>query len=322
MEKTYVKLFNEKKDTRKDFISKLRTLLIWNEKNPNNTNINEEIMRSLEPLQNKDFLNVKEFIVGCYLLFLSRIIKMPIKLPKSLLKYLGRNTNIIFINNNNYLTNENNKRYQLVKKEYMKISPDNTYNNYITNQNNTKLQIIKKEYMKTSPDNKNNNNNLTNQTNKRYQILKKEYMNINPDNNYNQEIYRMKNINQLNKQDENNKKSNDIINQQSNNNNKRNLINADKNINNKVMEDSGVEIDNLLKLIEEVKQKENNSQSMSNIPISNTNTFSTNHKTIAKSEYVLGSIGNNSINNTFTQTQSHPNNNQIQLNQNLSSIFF
>lgn len=95
VEKYYSKIFNEQKDTRKEYISKLRATLIWNDWNKKNknfdNNINEKIIQSLEPLKLENFLHVKEFIVGCYLLCLSRIIKMPIKLPQILLNYLGRN---------------------------------------------------------------------------------------------------------------------------------------------------------------------------------------------------------------------------------------
>lgn len=50
-------------------------------------------MESLEPVNRKDYLHIREFIVGCYFLLLSKIIKMPIKLPKQILYYLGRKTN-------------------------------------------------------------------------------------------------------------------------------------------------------------------------------------------------------------------------------------
>ena len=288
LEKTYLKIFNEKKDTRKDYISKLRTLLIWNEKNPNNTNINEEIMKSLEPLKHKDFLNKKEFIVGCYLLFLSRIIKMPIKLPKSLLKYIGRNTTTNTINNYNY-----------------------------------------------------NNNNITNQNNKIYSIeLKKEYMKASRNNN-NKGIYNIKNVNQFYNQDEKTKTlNNNIINQKSNKNNKSNLINIDKKINYKEMDESGLEIDNTLKLLEEAKQKKSISLSNSKTTTSHSNNNSSiNQNKIEKKEYVYSNnmtnyiysnnsiFGNNNINScSFTQAQSQPKNNQnllrtIASNQNISSFF-
>ena len=129
IEKVYMKLFNEKKDTRKDYISKLRTILIWNEKNPKDIDVNEKIMESLEPLKQKDFLNYKEFVVGCYLLHLSRIIKMPIKLPKILLIYLGRisdnilnNTNInLQTTKNKIVSNANEANIHNNKKTQMKM---------------------------------------------------------------------------------------------------------------------------------------------------------------------------------------------------------
>ena len=109
-QKSYLNIFYEKKDTRKKYISKLSAILCWNEKNPNGIKYNEKIMESLKPFEKEDYLNIKEFIVGCYLVHLSRIIKMPIKLPYNLLKYLGRDPNINVRNNTNTNINDNNNK--------------------------------------------------------------------------------------------------------------------------------------------------------------------------------------------------------------------
>ena len=280
-EKKYLKLFNEKKDTRKDYISKLRTLLIWNEKNPNNININEEIINSLEPLKHKDFLSMKEFIVGCYLLFLSRIIKMPIKLPKSLLKYLERNTT---------------------------INSTNTHNNNIKSGYNSIHSIeLKKEYMKTSP---NYNNNYINNSKDTIKISK-----------------------QLTNQYEKNKIKNDIINQKSNKNNKSILNNNNKNNNLQVVEDSGLEIDYTLQLLEEAKKRENYSIPNSKAMTAHfNNNISFNQNVIEKTKYVYSNnnsiLKNNNINSwILNQSQSQKNNKQnltttIAPNQSPVSFFY
>ena len=94
--KSYLNIFYEKKDTRKKYISKLSAILCWNEKNPIGIKDNEKIMESLKPLEKEDYLNIKEFIIGCYLVHISRIIKMPIKLPNIVLQYLGRVPKSVF----------------------------------------------------------------------------------------------------------------------------------------------------------------------------------------------------------------------------------
>ena len=244
IEKSYYNIFKEKKDTRMDYISKLRTILFWNEINPNNISINENVMKSLEPLKHTNYLNIKEFIVGCYLLYLSKIFKMPIKLPKTILKYLGRDTNINNKNNNN---NNNNNKIEIPKglKKNSRISPDTKKinPNYIQRMINTPTE---KEMKHKSSKN----------------------------------IPIPKNIS-------------------------TNLKNIDNNITYKEMEESGLEIDHTLKLLEDVKQKESISLSNSKTTDSHsnsTNSFITPSK-IESSKYVTNDgiinyiYGNNSNNN-------------------------
>ena len=214
IEKSYYNIFKEKKDTRMDYISKLRTILFWNEINPNNISINENVMKSLEPLKHTNYLNIKEFIVGCYLLYLSKIFKMPIKLPKTILKYLGRDTN----------TKKINPKYF--------------------------------QEMFNSPPKR----EIKHKSNKNIPTPKKIYTN---------------------------------------------LKNIDNNITYKEMEESGLEIDHTLKLLEDAKQKESISLSNSKTTDSHsnsTNSFITPSK-IESSKYVTNdgiinyTYGNNSNNN-------------------------
>jgi len=64
----------------------------------------------MKPLENKGYLNLKEFQVSCHLLEISKKIKLPNKLPKCLIDYLGRNNNIqeknIVIQNKNISESE------------------------------------------------------------------------------------------------------------------------------------------------------------------------------------------------------------------------
>ena len=238
IEKSYYNIFKEKKDTRTNYISKLRTILFWNEINPNNITINENVMKSLEPLKHTNYLNVKEFIVGCYLLYLSKIFKMPIKLPKTILKYLGRNINIININNNKIEIPIGLKKNSRISPDTKKINP-----NYIQRMFNTPTKSeIKHKSNKNIPISKNISTNLKN---------------------------------------------------------------IDNNITYKEMEESGLEIDHTLKLLEDAKQKESISLSNSKTTDSHsnsTNSFITPSK-IESSKYVTNdgiinyTYGNNSNNN-------------------------
>ena len=111
IEKYYLKEFKEKKDTQKEYISKLRTLLLWRDKNPKDQNFNERLMESLEPTEQKEFLNHKEFVVGCYMFHLSKRIELPKTLPKFIQDYLGRITieNKLKKNNNQVVENNINQ---------------------------------------------------------------------------------------------------------------------------------------------------------------------------------------------------------------------
>ena len=124
--KSYLNIFYEKKDTRKKYISKLSAILFWNEKNPKSIKDNEKIMESLKPLEKEDYLNIKEFIIGCYLVHISRIIKMPIKLPNIVLQYLGR------IPKNNF-KNKINKIFN--SEKYGKMNTNISRNDFLFFQN-------------------------------------------------------------------------------------------------------------------------------------------------------------------------------------------
>jgi hypothetical protein len=234
IEKSYYNIFKEKKDTRMNYISKLRTILFWNEINPNNISINENVMKSLEPLKHTNYLNVKEFIVGCYLLYLSKIFKMPIKLPETILKYLGRDPNINII----IEIPAGLKKNTRISPDTKKINP-----NYIQKMFNTP----------TKPE-------IKHKSNKNIPTPKNIYTN---------------------------------------------LKNIDNNITYKEMEESGLEIDHTLKLLEDAKQKESISLSNSKTTDSHsnsTNSFITPSK-IESSKYVTNdgiinyTYGNNSNNN-------------------------
>ena len=84
---------------------------MWRDKNPKDQNFNEKLIESLEPTEQKEFLNHKEFVVGCYMFHLSKRIELPKTLPKFIQYYLGRITieNKLKIYNNQTVENNINQ---------------------------------------------------------------------------------------------------------------------------------------------------------------------------------------------------------------------
>ena len=225
-EKRCLKIFEEKKDTKKSYISKLRTSLIMEEKTK------DKILELLEPLEYKGFLSIKEFVVAYYLQYLSRIIELPKKLPKTLLHYLGRNTNIKDINlaniniNNIQIKENNNNKISDIKRNtninsigYQRqiINKNNLSKNDIKNgeQINNKVNELNKE-KKLKIDKKNIgnlDNNLCQKENiEKEEIFKTIYipiynnkeLNLNKDGLYDLGIQNEKNSNLLEKTKEKN----------------------------------------------------------------------------------------------------------------------
>ena len=214
--KSYLEIFYDKRDTKKQYISKLSAILVWSQKNPNGIKDNEKILESLEPLNKDHHLNLKEFIVGCYLVYLSKIIKMPIKLPDNLLKYLGRPSNI-YINNNNSNIKQNN----INTNTNNNIKPNNINTNI---HNNLHLGFINPIFGQ--------NTNLNNQENNKKVLLNQNQSNQKV-NKINEQMIKDMNINNINQN-----------------------LNTNNSLKNMSIYNSNTEINNMYNLIQQAKEKE------------------------------------------------------------------
>ena len=275
--KSYLELFYDKKDTKKKYISKLSAILIWSKNNPNGLKDNEKILESLEPFEKKDYLNIKEFVVGCHLVYLSKIIKMPIKLPKNILQYLGRPSNIYNSNNNNAdnkIKNYNNINTKINPDPKIKTNINNTDNKI---QNNLYLNTITASFINTNNQEGNNNKCalIQNQSNQIINIHNKQMI---------------KDVN---------------------NNNNVNL-NTNNNLINKPYYDSNSEIDKMYHLVQEVKEKESkyqlnskaqtNYSSNGNNSQNNANSFTFPYVNTSSSSFVYI---NNYDNNSYNSSNNH-----------------
>ena len=276
IEDKYLSIFSTKKDTKADYISKLRTILILHQINPK---INSEnIIKSLQPLKLNGYLDSKEFIVACYLFFLSEIIKMPIKLPQYLLNYLGRNSEIKTIKNdmkekhfyydvyninvnknsnhtkndsqNNVRNNSFNNK-QNIKEENKNITKEKKDDGLIKDFRKFILQkpIMQKVYNSPYKDKINYNKiiNINTVDNNKFEQIKLNYNNNQEQQNNNKNI--KKGI-----KDENIYNKNIIKNNQIEINN--NINKQKKSIKKTELYDSLNELDKAIELLEEAKSKE------------------------------------------------------------------
>ena len=101
------------------------------------------------PLENKGFMNLKEFHVVCHLINISKNVQLPQKLPLSLINFLGRNNNDNISTNNNFqnirFNNNNNNNFSNNAGDFNR-----------TNSNSTTFS----KYINANPDILENNFNL------------------------------------------------------------------------------------------------------------------------------------------------------------------
>lgn len=90
----YQKLFEGEKEFFSSKIGAKNAIKIWRE-NKNFYQPDEFVIKKvvdcLKPLEEKKYLNLKEFQVACHLLLIRNKVQIPDKLPKCLSDYLGRN---------------------------------------------------------------------------------------------------------------------------------------------------------------------------------------------------------------------------------------
>ena len=137
--KYYKNIFDRQKEPNFERISAHNAIIFWKDNNIDDDSI-RIIANIMKPLENKGYLNLKEFQVSCHLLEISKKIKLPNKLPKCLIDYLGRNNNIqeknIVIQNKNISESE-------IKELYKKLDEEKNKNKLLTEENNSlKLKIV------------------------------------------------------------------------------------------------------------------------------------------------------------------------------------
>ena len=96
----YKNIFDNQKEPNLERIKAHNAIIVWKDNNASDDAI-RTVANIIKPLENKGFMNLKEFQVACHLINISKNIQLPQKLPLSLVNYLGRNNNMNNNNNNN-----------------------------------------------------------------------------------------------------------------------------------------------------------------------------------------------------------------------------
>lgn len=87
----YKKIFYSNKDTNKDYISQIKAIVLFHQQKYGEKI--EKILELLNPLEQQNFLNLREFIVASHLLYITKACNVPSKLPQNLATFLGRSQN-------------------------------------------------------------------------------------------------------------------------------------------------------------------------------------------------------------------------------------
>lgn len=233
-EKSFLKnIFDKTKEPNSERITAHNAIIIWKGNNADDNAI-KIVANIIKPLENKGFLNLKEFQVACHLITISKKSELPQKLPDILINYLGRNNNNFSPNdfgNSRVNTNSNliqfsannNNKFQGSSKQLSNSPILNNDNNF----NNDRIQeILRKEEELTK---KNNilDNQINSAKNKINDLLKEiEFIQKRQDN-INNELINLR-------QECNNLRNNGNSNNTNNNINNKNLMskNSENNLNN------------------------------------------------------------------------------------------
>jgi len=87
---TYKNIFDKQKEPNFERLRAHNAILIWKNSNADGQEI-RKVANLIKPLENKGFLNLKEFQVASHLIEISKDIYLPEKLPLTLVNFLGRN---------------------------------------------------------------------------------------------------------------------------------------------------------------------------------------------------------------------------------------
>ncbi len=135
----YKNIFDNQKEPNIERIKARNAILVWKDNNADDQSI-RIVANLINPLENKGFMNLKEFQVACHLINISKKVQLPPKLPLSMINFLGRNN----INNNNnamrFNSNINNNNNNINNNimnapEISRINTNSTFSPYLNTNN-------------------------------------------------------------------------------------------------------------------------------------------------------------------------------------------
>ena len=310
-EKTkYKRFFDINKDGNNDNISSRKAIQMWRSTGAND-NIIKKVADILKPNETKGFLNLREFQVATHLINLSEKHELPTQLPNNLRKYLGRpennNFNILNLNQNDKVNNNTNNN-GFMEKKYQSIMSLQFENNNSNNEQQLAISYPKFNFGSINSFNNNFNNNFN--ANNNFNSNNNFNANNNINNNLNNNFNSNNNFNNSNNQNQMQKTLREIeeLNQQ--NELISNQINIAKNKLNTVLREIDIlqnEQQNIQNQINLMKQKCGIVMPNINININNDNNFNNN---------VKNNNNNNILNNNLNNNNSSANKyNNISLNQ-------
>ena len=109
-------------------------IMVWKDNNADDQSI-RAVTNIIKPLENKGFMNLKEFQVACHLINISKKVQLPQKLPLNLINFLGRNNNNMNNNNNNFQYMRNNSNANNNNEGEFNRANTNTFSQYLNTNN-------------------------------------------------------------------------------------------------------------------------------------------------------------------------------------------
>lgn len=162
-EKIYLKrFFDENKEQMGDKISARKAIVFWKNNGGSDPNI-KTVATILKPLEQKGFLNLREFQVASHLMFISNQNGVPSQLPDNLVNYLGRNTNVprfTEINNNRLNLGVPEKSFQRISSGNSSSATNIFMSNQISNNPLKSDNILKNTQANPNYNTSNSNSNI------------------------------------------------------------------------------------------------------------------------------------------------------------------
>ena len=177
----YKSIFDNQKEPNLEKIRAHNAIIVWKDNNADDMAI-RTVAEIIKPLEQKGFLNLKEFQVACHLINISKNVQLPPKLPLSLVNFLGRNNNNMNNINNfqnmkfNNTTNNNNMANNA--GDFNRTNTNSTFSQYLNTNNDlneSNFSLHSRPLANAPFGNKNDNNiNQAQNNNKIQDLLKRE----------------------------------------------------------------------------------------------------------------------------------------------------